>query len=172
MRCKSLLSTFPTRNNVRFLHGYSKTQQSAKAQAVHGCAARLDFRHVPQLRITRVFQNPRHASTMKQVCDGSIGGSNFGRGRTKCVVVKVTSFCNKGLCHVVLGTKLRVEYIATQTQMIRRSCQEGRSTEHVKQITFQSSLAVALSTIPRHVARVFPICFGAGEGESGVTDFV
>ena len=41
-----------------------------------------DFRHVPQPRITRVFQNPRHASTMNQVCDGSTGGNNFGRARS------------------------------------------------------------------------------------------
>ena len=41
---------------------------------------------------------------------------------------------NKGHCHVTPGTKLRVEHVATQTQMIHLFCQEAKSTEHVKQL--------------------------------------
>ena len=42
---------------------------------------------------------------------------------------------NKGLSHVILANKLRVEHKASQTQMIRRFRQEeSRSTEHVMKI--------------------------------------
>ena len=37
----SLLSTFPTRDNVLCLHGDPKTQKSARPQAARGCAARV-----------------------------------------------------------------------------------------------------------------------------------
>ena len=64
------------------------------------------------------------ASTMEQCCDGSVG--------TKCVVVDVKALLrhifqrddlsnpgeNSGLCHVTLGTKFRVEHMATQTLVI------------------------------------------------------
>ena len=61
---KSLLSTSPTRNKVRFLYGDPKTQKSARAQGRAWLYLKsLEFRHVPQPRIRRMFQNPRHAST-------------------------------------------------------------------------------------------------------------
>ena len=73
----------------------------------------LDFRHVPQPRITRVFQNPRHAGTMKHVSDGSTRGDNFGRAgdvlswkwNHSCDTfssgdVLSNSGKNQGLCHV------------------------------------------------------------------------
>ena len=60
-----------------------KRKKNARVPAVRGLRRKsLDFRHVPQPRITRVFQNPRHASTMKQLSDASTGGINFGRART------------------------------------------------------------------------------------------
>ena len=66
-------------------------KKSARAQGrAEQRRTSLDFRHGPQPRITRVFQNPRHASTMEQVSDGGTGGDGFGRG-AKCVVVEVKS---------------------------------------------------------------------------------
>ena len=50
-----------------------------------------------------------------------------------CVVVEVKAF----LRHI-LQRKPFVEHTATQTQMIRRFCQEARSTEHRQACTFQS----------------------------------
>ena len=53
---------------------------------------------------------------------------------TRCVVVEVTFFrgdflsnsCeNNGFRHVIPGSKLRVEHVATQTQMIRCFCQDA-----------------------------------------------
>ena len=41
IRCESLLSTFPTRNKVRILHGEPKIPKSTRAQALRGCAARV-----------------------------------------------------------------------------------------------------------------------------------
>ena len=136
-------STFPTRSNVRFLHGVPKHENP---QGPRMCEAvprkRLDFRHVPQ---PRVFQMP---STMKQVCDGSTGGYNLGES-TKCVIVEVKSFLRHILpaetsCRILVRTRgfvtsyprpnFCVEHIATQSQMICFFCQEARSTEHVTQI--------------------------------------
>ena len=113
------------------------------------CRKSLNFRYVPKSRITRVVQNPRHASTMKQVSDGST--ESFWES-TRCVVVAVKSLLrhisggdvlsnpgeNKGLCHVIPGTKLCVEHTATQTLLICRIRQEARSTEHINHNTFQS----------------------------------
>ena len=57
----------------------NQKHNNPEAQAVRGCAAKASiFLHVPQ----RVFQNPMHASTMKQVGDGSTGGNNFGSARS------------------------------------------------------------------------------------------
>ena len=39
---------------------------------------------------------------------------------------------NKGISHVKLGIKFRVEQASTQTQVIRHFGQEARSTEHVE----------------------------------------
>ena len=64
---------------------------------------------------------------------------------------------NKGLCHVIPGSKLRVEHTATQSQMIRGLCQEARSTEHVKHIL----------TCPASASSRTCSYFAAGKGESG-----
>ena len=125
MRCKPLLSTFPTRSNARFLHGDPRMQKIRQGPRV--CRKSLDFRHVPQPRITRVFQNLRNGSTMKQVCDGSTGGNNFGSARSVfswrrndcCDTfssggVLSNSSENKGLCHFTPGTtKFHVEHMTT-----------------------------------------------------------
>ena len=44
----------------------------------------VDFRHVPQPRITRVFQNPAHASTMKHVCDAPLAEITLGDHEACC----------------------------------------------------------------------------------------
>ena len=138
-RCKSLLSTFPTRNNVRFLLAEPKIQKSARAQAVQGCAARV--------RIFGTSHNHEshgcsriEASTMKQVSDGT-GGNNFGRAGSVLSWrwdhswdTLSNSGENKGLCHVIPGAKFRVEQSGTQTQLICGFRQETRSTEHVKHL--------------------------------------
>ena len=49
---------------------------------------------------------------------------------------------NKGLCHVIPGSKLRVDHIATQTQKRRRFFQETSSTEHVEHILSSHSLMI------------------------------
>ena len=76
---------------------------------------------------------------------------------------------NKWLCHVIPGSKLCVEHVATQIQMMGRR----RDTEHVNKILSRHAFVNGwtwnrvLSITPRHVARVFSTCYGAGEGESG-----
>ena len=104
---------FPTRN----VRSISNQNTSARAQAARGCAARV-FGHVPQPQITRVFQNPKHASTMEQVCDGSTGGNNFGRARSE--IIPATHFTAETCCRIQARTrtfltsyltKLRVQHI-------------------------------------------------------------
>ena len=151
------------------------------ARAVRGCAARAsNFATSQNNDSLKCVQTARHASTMKQICDGSTGGDNFGRARG-CVVVEVKNFLrrvssgdvlsnsseNNGLSHVIPWTKLRVEHIATQTQIIRRSDRNpdppntSRKYFPVMRLCL-AGVAVVVSTIPRHVARVFPACFGVG----------
>ena len=114
---------------------------------MRGCAARASIFGMCQgPRIPWVFQNPKRASTMKQICDDSTGGNNFGRART--VLTWRSDHCcdtfpsgdvlsnsseKKRLCHVIPGSKFCVEHMSTPTKMMCCLRQEARSTTHVKQ---------------------------------------
>ena len=70
-------------------------------------------------------------------------------------------------------TKLCVEHVASQIQMMWRLRQESRYPPNTSIKYFPSNvckwldLESFLSITRHHVARVFSTCFGAGKGESG-----
>ena len=76
------------------MYAFCTVNQSAKIRQgpsrARLCRKSFDVGHVPQPRITRVFQDPRHASTMKQVCNGSTCGNDLGKS-TRCAVVEMKS---------------------------------------------------------------------------------
>ena len=147
-RCQSLLSTFPTGNNVLFLYGPRLRSKS------------LDFRHVPQPRSTRVFQNPRHTVTMKQVCDGRTSGSLFGKKHEACCRgVEISPATHlpaktsyrilvraRGLVTSYQGSNFVLEHIATHAQMICRFCQEAIRIKFPVVHLWSAGKAVAMSS--------------------------
>ena len=103
---------------------------------------------VQQPRITLVFQNLRHASTVKQICHGSTGGNSFGRARSELSRI-VESF----LRHIfqrrppvefwreqwAVSRHTWVGHIPTQRQRICGSfLRKAKSTEFRRAYTFQS----------------------------------
>ena len=78
---------------------------------------------------------------------------------------------NNLLGHVVPEPKLHVENENSKhnrfVAFARKPSPPNTSGTHFPLMRLRDAgLAVALSTILRYVARVFPSCFGAGEGES------
>ena len=114
----------------------------------------------------------------KQVCDDSTDGNTFGRARSvlswtwnrscdtfPCCDILSISGENKGLCHVIPGSRLRVEHTASQSHMIQRFA--GRAKTVQSCACEPPDLQSSFQQIPRHVARVFPACLGACAEESG-----
>ena len=173
-RSESLLSTFPTSNKVCFLHS---DQKKCKTRPKPCDAAPQDSGFSVRPRTTNHIGVPESKAcphTMKQVCDGSTGGNHLGRAGT---VLTWRRRENKRLSHFIPGSKLCVEHIPTQTQMICCLCHEARSTEHVKHIlpchVFVNNWICnrfLKNTAARNAS--VSLCFGADKRENGVTDLV
>ena len=98
IRCASPLSTFPTRNNARFLHGPGRAKL---------CRKSLDFRYIPEPRFKCVFQNPRHANTMKQDSNGSTGQISWEEHelcRSGSEIIPATLFPARTSCRILVRT--------------------------------------------------------------------
>ena len=67
---------------------------------------------------------------MKKVTDGSTGENTFVSARSEIIPATHFPVENKWLCHVIPGSKLRVEGMASQTQVIRRFCQVDSQPSH------------------------------------------
>ena len=113
-------------------------EPNCRSPSVRSCAARVCIFGTSHNDATFCGLHPV-PSTMKQVSNGSIGGSDFWKS-TKCVVVDATSFLrhifqrerpvefeNKRLCPTFC-----VEHVSTQPQIICCLSHEARSTEPVK----------------------------------------
>ena len=146
------------------------------------CRKSLEFRHVPQPRITPGVPESTacehdEANLRWKHWHITLGGHVLSVEVSE--IIPATHFPAETSCrilvrtkgfHVISGTKLRVEHIATQTKNVSSLLDtKSRSTEHVRKILSSHAfcepldLQSLLSTIPRQVARVFPTCFGAGE---------
>ena len=79
-------STFASNTvHISDVHVSNQTQTFAFCTVIpktqKRCAARVWILGTSHNHGSHGFQNPRHASPMKQVCDGSTCGNNFGRAR-------------------------------------------------------------------------------------------
>ena len=80
---------------------------------------------------------------------------------------------NQGLCHVIPGTKHRVEHMATQTHMMCRSLSRSHIHRARQAYTYQSCVSewLGLQLLCQQylgtLRECSQLCFRAGEGESG-----
>ena len=133
------------------------------------CRKSLDFRYVPERRITRKFLNPRSASKMKPVSDRDTGGNNFGRAR--CVLSRRRNHCcDTFSTGEVLSNSGDNKGFLSRHTWVRTSCQ-ARNHATPNDLTFAPHTLVRRTCpdlqLPRQVARVFRTRFGVGEGEKG-----
>ena len=87
-------------------HGDPKHQNLTRPNPCEAVPQDSGSSALPQPRITRVFQNPRHAGTMKQVRNGSSGGDSFGRARGVCCrgseIIPPTHFPAETSCRILV----------------------------------------------------------------------
>ena len=156
------------KTTFRFLHGDPKTQKSARERPCEvvlrgpeclACSTTTSHTGVPQPRHATHGEASLRWKTVaeitleeQQVCcrGGEITPATHLPTETSYRILVRT----KGLCHVTPGSKLRVEHITTQTQVIRRFSHGANSTKDVDNVIRlrAGGFATILPTMPRHVA--------------------